>query len=96
MKLSIVERVSQIITEKRHNVKIAKKVDSGVSKTDKVEISDLGSSVKSLTDYIVNLPDSPEREEKVANIKQSVEAKTYQLSSEAVDVIAERIAGSLI
>jgi anti-sigma28 factor (negative regulator of flagellin synthesis) len=96
MRLSIISRVSEILTEKRLNIKLPGKNEP--VKIDKVEISSTGNEVKQIADKInsVNAADDVARRQRVEDIKKSVELGQYELSEAVVNSIAEKIAKTLL
>jgi hypothetical protein len=98
MELSIIHKVAQIIAS--HKVDTALGIKKSLpAKTggDSVDISETGSEFRATKAYVDALPErEPERQEKLDKIKASIELKQYRLSEDMANIIAERIARSLI
>lgn len=104
MELSVVRRVAQIVNEWKTGTQ--KKVDGERAKkpsaphlptiADAVEISPAAGEVKKVTDIIAAGQTDPDREQRVANLRELVSAGKYEMSGEMLDSIAEKIAGILV
>jgi anti-sigma28 factor (negative regulator of flagellin synthesis) len=98
MELSIIHRVAQLVTS--HKVDAAMGIKKSLPakvKGDSVDVSSLGSEIGTVKARIDALPEEEAgREEKVQKIKAAVESNQYKLSEDMVNIIAERIAQTLI
>ncbi|OGJ90976.1 MAG: hypothetical protein A2268_10060 [Candidatus Raymondbacteria bacterium RifOxyA12_full_50_37] len=98
MELTIVQRISQYVAEKRTGIQGIRKEEI-VQKNyrDSVTISQEGSDVKKVIDAIEqNAAKDIERQAKVQAIKEAVESGAYKMSAKMMDSIAERIAEALV
>jgi anti-sigma28 factor (negative regulator of flagellin synthesis) len=93
MRLSIISRVSEILTEKRLNVASPKKIES--VKVDKVEISSAGNEVKHIADKIAAAEDVS-RQQRVEDLKKAIQLGEYQMNEHMINSIAETIAKTLL
>jgi anti-sigma28 factor (negative regulator of flagellin synthesis) len=93
MRLSIINRVSEILSEKRLNVQTPKKIES--VKVDKVEISSAGNEIKQIADRIAAAEDVG-RVQKLQDLKKAIQLGEYRLNDAVVNSIAENIAKTLL
>jgi len=98
MELSIIHRVAQIVNS--HKVDAAMGIKKGLPAKvsgDIVDFSGAGSEFSIVKARIDALPErEPDRQEKIDKVKKAVEQKQYTMSESMVNLIAERIANSLI
>ena len=98
MELSIIHKVSQLINS--HKAEAALGIKKGLParvKGDTVDVSDVGSEIQMVKSRLASLPErGPDRQEKIDKIKEAVETRQYRMSEELANLIAEKIARSLI
>ena len=78
MDANVISRVSQIIMENRHGVKLPKRVKADSSSGDSVQISVVAADANTTAQSIGQEDDN--RAQRVAVIKQQVEKGVYELS----------------
>ena len=98
MELSIIRRVAQYVNWKKLESSSGQDKNSDTKvKRDSVNISQIASDVKGVTDQISKMPErDTERETHIANLKDALEKGNYEMTDEMVDSIAEKIANSLL
>ena len=98
MELSIVNRVAQLVNSHKVDAALGiKRSQPDKIKSDSVDLSKTGSDITTVKARLDALPErEPDRQEKIDAIKRAVEMKQYKLSDDMVNIIAERIAQTLI
>jgi hypothetical protein len=98
MELSILNRVAQIVTNSKIDQALGNK-QPAVSRrqpSDVVSLSGSASDERTIASRLAAIENGePERAEKLESIKAKVRSKTYAMTPEMVDSIAEKIAKTL-
>ena len=91
MNADIISRVSQIIIEEQHDVKLPRpKKEVSKKGGDSVQISSVASDAGKV-DKALDKVDT-KRTEKVEALKQKIEKKEYHFNEQVIDTIAQNIA----
>ncbi len=98
MEISIINKVAQLITNHKVDAALGyKRSQPDKIKKDSFDFSNAGSEAGMIKERINALTEQePGRQEKLAKLKAAVETKQYHLSEDMVNIIAERIAQTLI
>lgn len=98
MELSIINKVAQLVTNHKVDAALGiKRNRPETIKSDRVDLSRTGSDVATVKSRLEALQErEPERQEKIDSIKRAIEMKQYKLSEDMVNIIAEKIAQTLI
>jgi anti-sigma28 factor (negative regulator of flagellin synthesis) len=98
MELSIMQRVAKlVISTKLDPAYPEKKPLEKKVKSDSVSISEAGGEIRKVTEAVQQIPeDDPERKAKVDKLREAVSRGQYRMSESMLNMIAERIANSLV
>ncbi len=94
MDASIVSRVSEIILEKRTGTVVPDRPQSKMKGNDSIQISSVASEANRVARALAEVDE--QRAERVAALKKQVNGKTFELSDEMAEDIAEKIASIFI